>query len=341
MARTIVLSLFLLQGTVQCVGYERCWPSTSAAVVDGDGLAANCCRQVGDWRALPRRMTPPLCRAPVSPASVSRMSSQDWKLPLAPQARRARTICPGKYRRGDGTCIPQIPYHAWIHTRIDALKSAIRFRTIAILHSGDATSQTVFAPSWPHHRMTPVFVRGPPDSLSDVRQSGEQICNRLWRGIIPGALCALPCLKGIVSGHLQHKKDHIMRFGHRQTGAVEEMVAEIDCKTGEPIIRERPILEQFCYEGGYTLALTDLASQGVKVEILHPDEGSRAVILPSDEVERCAQWILCALALGRGSLVAELAAILERLMQSKDSRLSIRQSDKKRLREAMTIMRRC
>jgi len=50
------------------------------------------------------------------------------------------------------------------------------------------------------------------------------------------------------------------------------MVAEIDCKTGEPVIRERPILEQFCYEGGYTLALTDLASQGVKVEILHPDE---------------------------------------------------------------------
>jgi hypothetical protein len=56
---------------------------------------------------------------------------------------------------------------------------------------------------------------------------------------------------------------------------------------------EHPSIGKFCFEDGYQFMCSDWGSRGVKIEIMHPYEGTRAVILPPEKVLECARWLMC------------------------------------------------
>jgi hypothetical protein len=58
-----------------------------------------------------------------------------------------------------------------------------------------------------------------------------------------------------------------------------------------PVMERRTTLDKFCYENGYSLVCSNWGSDGVKIELVHPCEGSRAVILPPDKIIECVGWL--------------------------------------------------
>jgi len=120
---------------------------------------------------------------------------------------------------------------------------------------------------------------------------------------------------------------------------VVELITKIDYKTGEPVIEERPALEQFSYESGYSLRCSDLGSQGAKIELVHPDEGSSAVILPPEKAQQCARWMLRTLAQQKDDLLDELPEILQRIIGRDGSEKTLKRCDKKKLRDVIQILR--
>ncbi len=94
-------------------------------------------------------------------------------------------------------------------------------------------------------------------------------------------------------------------------------------------------LDEFKYHNGYEFTATDLGSEGVRIELVHPSQGTSAVIMPPDKARRCAHWILRSLALREPNLPSELPELLYRLVNNK----TLRRGDKKKIREAIQILR--
>ena len=98
---------------------------------------------------------------------------------------------------------------------------------------------------------------------------------------------------------------------------MQELIADINDKTGELIIEERSALSEFHYVNGYTLSFTDLGKHGVKIELIHKQEGSGAIILPPKRTKECGRWLLQTLGQRNLNLPKELSEILERLIKEK------------------------
>ena len=136
----------------------------------------------------------------------------------------------------------------------------------------------------------------------------------------------------------QWGENGIMRSQDKYSTAMDEWVAEIDPETGEPVVEERPALEPFTFQGGYSLELTDLGSTGIKVELFSAAEGSRAVVLPPDKVQQCIVWMLNALALDKGGMLGELTALLEECIGDKETLRKLGHPEHKKVKEEVQRM---
>jgi hypothetical protein len=96
----------------------------------------------------------------------------------------------------------------------------------------------------------------------------------------------------------------------------------------------RPALTIFRYENGYTITMSDLGSDGILIELTDPNEGSAAVIMPPDKVQRCAYWMLRTLALRKQSFPARLTEMLGKVVNSK----RLNHTEKNIICEAMQIL---
>jgi hypothetical protein len=67
----------------------------------------------------------------------------------------------------------------------------------------------------------------------------------------------------------------------------------------KPVTQRKSALDKFCYESGYSLVCSNWGSEGVKLELVHPYEGSRAIILPPEKVLECVGWLTNKLELGK------------------------------------------
>jgi len=87
---------------------------------------------------------------------------------------------------------------------------------------------------------------------------------------------------------------------------------EVDFNTRES--NKKSAIPCFIYENGYTLLCTDLGNAGVKVELIHSEQESAAIILNPDKSKEYGKWLLQRPAQKDGALPKELSDILERLV---------------------------
>ena len=118
-----------------------------------------------------------------------------------------------------------------------------------------------------------------------------------------------------------------------------ELITKIGDKTGELIIKRRPGLSTFCYESGYTFWGEDLGNRGVKLELVGEHEDGRAVILPPGKAKECGRWLLQTIGEGKYKLPKELPDILERLIEQKGLEQRLRRGDKKKIKEALKVLK--
>ena len=103
--------------------------------------------------------------------------------------------------------------------------------------------------------------------------------------------------------------------------------------------RRRQALPRFTYRDGYTFRVTDFGNAGVKVELLHEDEVSGAIILPLEQARQCARWLLRTISQEKDRLPPELTEIMVRLIRRKDLPGVLKRGEKKKLRQALTTLR--
>ena len=120
---------------------------------------------------------------------------------------------------------------------------------------------------------------------------------------------------------------------------MQELITRINDKTGEPIIEERAALSGFYYVNGYRLSCTDLGKHGVKIELMHKQEGSGAIILPPKKAEECGGWLLQTMGQRGLNLPEELSQILKRLIKEKRLDRILKRGDKKMIRDVLKFLR--
>ncbi len=120
---------------------------------------------------------------------------------------------------------------------------------------------------------------------------------------------------------------------------MSEFTAASDSFLGIPSIERRNNLSRFSYQDGYTLAVTDLGSKGVKVELRHRYDTAGAIILPPGQAGKCGKWLLNTLGQDRHGLPSELADILERLSKQKANNGVFKRGDKKKLKDALKVLK--
>jgi len=107
----------------------------------------------------------------------------------------------------------------------------------------------------------------------------------------------------------------------------------------KPAGRRLSALPGFRYCNGYTFRATDLGKQGVKIELMHEEDVGAAIILPPKEAGRCGRWLLQTLGQDRHGLPEELADILQRLSGQKGAERFLEWGDKKKIKDALKILR--
>ena len=120
---------------------------------------------------------------------------------------------------------------------------------------------------------------------------------------------------------------------------MQELIAKINDNTGEPIIEERSALSGFYYENGYTFSCTDLGKDGVKMELIHKQEGGGAIILPPKKTEEYGRWLLQTLGQRNLNLPKELSEILKRLIKEKRLDRILKRGDKKIIKDVLKFLK--
>lgn len=95
----------------------------------------------------------------------------------------------------------------------------------------------------------------------------------------------------------------------------------------------------FRYENGYTLSVVDLGAQGVKVELNRTFDIGGAIILPPEKVQECGRWLLQSLGQDSFGLPRELSDVLSRIIKHKKSSQIFERGDKKKIKDALKILR--
>ena len=98
-------------------------------------------------------------------------------------------------------------------------------------------------------------------------------------------------------------------------------------------------LAPFIFGNGYSLTAFDLGNGGVKMELGHDGDVGAAIILPAEEVRNLGRWLLATLGQDEHGLPMELGGILERLSKTKIQHSILERGDKKRIKEALRVLR--
>jgi hypothetical protein len=107
----------------------------------------------------------------------------------------------------------------------------------------------------------------------------------------------------------------------------------------ERVAQRFSALPGFRYSNGYTFRATDLGKHGVKIELGHENDVGAAIILPPKEVGRCGRWLLNTLEQDRHGLPKELPDILQKLSGQKGAERILEWGDKKKIKDALRILR--
>lgn len=98
-------------------------------------------------------------------------------------------------------------------------------------------------------------------------------------------------------------------------------------------------LPEFRYEAGYIFSASDLGRLGVKIELNNQYDTGVAIILPPGKVGECGIWLLETLEQESNGLLTELLGILERLSKQKGFRPTLHRGDKKKIKDAIKILK--
>lgn len=116
------------------------------------------------------------------------------------------------------------------------------------------------------------------------------------------------------------------------------LTEQIDEKGPLPA-KKRSAISEFCYENGYRLSVTDLGNEGVKIELVHEYKDGGAIIVPPAKAEECGKWLLQTIGQIKYSPLKELADILQRLMREKSLGQILQRGEKKKIREAVRLLK--
>jgi hypothetical protein len=114
---------------------------------------------------------------------------------------------------------------------------------------------------------------------------------------------------------------------------------EYNVGLAERVAQQFSALPGFRYCNGYTFRATDLGKQGVKIELTHEKDVGAAIILPPKEVGQCGRWLLKTLGQDCHGLPKELPDILQRLTGQKGTERILEWGDKKKIKDALKVLR--
>ncbi len=120
---------------------------------------------------------------------------------------------------------------------------------------------------------------------------------------------------------------------------MRKLSSRIGNSPNKPLKHPRSALPAFRYEAGYTLSASDLGKLGVKIELNHEHDTGVAIILPPRKVGECGVWLLETLEQESNGLLKELFGILERLAKQKGFRPTLQRGDKKKLKDALKVLK--
>ena len=124
----------------------------------------------------------------------------------------------------------------------------------------------------------------------------------------------------------------------RKVPIMDELITIIDENMDEAIPDETSALTRFSYQNGYLLSVIDLGKHGVKIELRHQADAA-AIILPPEEAKQCATWLLNTIGLNNHNSLGELPAILQRLIKHKQSKRILEHGDKKKIKDAIKLLK--
>lgn len=117
------------------------------------------------------------------------------------------------------------------------------------------------------------------------------------------------------------------------------LTARTSAKSNERLKFTSAALPPFQYKDGYMLSASDLGKLGVKIELNNEYEHGMAVILPPRQVGEYGRWLLETLEQDSNGLPKQLYEILERLSGQKGMKLNLRRGDKKKLKDALKVLK--
>ncbi|MHC4647387.1 MAG: hypothetical protein ACYTBJ_17995 [Planctomycetota bacterium] len=110
-------------------------------------------------------------------------------------------------------------------------------------------------------------------------------------------------------------------------------------ENGRPLINNKAAISDFCYESGFVLSATDMGNQGVKIALVHESQDGGAIVLPPKKAEECGKWLLQTIGQRSYDPLKELSGILKRLMREKALGQMLQRGDKKKIREAIRLLK--
>jgi len=121
---------------------------------------------------------------------------------------------------------------------------------------------------------------------------------------------------------------------------MEGLSPRIGDTPGKSVNQMYAAFSAFRYKDGYTLSVIDLGIQGVKIELIQAYDIGGAIILPPEKVQECGRWLLQTLGQNSFGLPKELSDILARIVSHKESGQILQRGDKKKIRDALKVLRR-
>jgi len=118
-----------------------------------------------------------------------------------------------------------------------------------------------------------------------------------------------------------------------------ELTTEVSKGTSKLETCQGGALPGFNYQNGFSFSTTDLGKSGVKIEFSHENDVAAAIILPPYAVAQCGRWLLETLGQDKHGLPNGLSDILRRLSKHKGIERSLERGDKKRMKDAIRVLR--
>ncbi len=124
-----------------------------------------------------------------------------------------------------------------------------------------------------------------------------------------------------------------------QRTALEEIHDILSTESEKTLTSSRGVLPGFTYQDGFSLSATDLGNNGIKIEFFPDNDVAAAIVLPPRAVAQCGRWLLETLGRDKHGLPNGLSDILRRLSKHKGIERSLERGDKKRIKEAIRVLR--